>query len=575
LYSILIVDDEVLERSGWKMIIQRYLSDRVCAAGEAKNGREAVELAWKTKPDIILMDVKMPGIDGIEASKAIKKFLPDVKIIIISAYDDFAYAHEAIQLRAVNYLLKPVQRGDMLSVIDRQLQELDNERKKKVEEEELRKALQRMMPYIEIGFIYELLAGNINSTAKIRERADFLDIKQLPQVILVANIDNFAQHTRNQKEIERQVLKQRVFEKITEVAREWLQSICIPLQEDKFGILLGPQRDDETPEKLRRRAERLAETIRKGIENDPFINTTVTIGIGRVYREIDNLHLSYEDALRALEYKLYTDGNQVIHIDDVIPYDDRVHSYPYTQEKKLITSFRIGDSESALQQLEVLLDELLSKTNNNPIILKTWLLQLLLVLSHQAIDSGADPEEVGKLDLTCAQELQSKESLHELREWMVGKAEHLLRLIRESRSQRQEKTMREVVGYIHQNYHRDLNLEEVAEAVYFSPCYLSRVFKQMLKVNFIDYLTQVRLEKAKMFLKDSNCSISGIGRKVGYQDPKYFSTLFKKHVGCTPSEYRRGTARGTDSTDGAGGAGRGARGAGTFPLPHFQNGARH
>jgi two-component system response regulator YesN len=122
LYSILIVDDEVLERSGWKMIIQRYLSDRVCAAGEAKNGREAVELAWKTKPDIILMDVKMPGIDGIEASKAIKKFLPDVKIIIISAYDDFAYAHEAIQLRAVNYLLKPVQRGDMLSVIDRQLQ---------------------------------------------------------------------------------------------------------------------------------------------------------------------------------------------------------------------------------------------------------------------------------------------------------------------------------------------------------------------------------------------------------------------------------------------------------------------
>jgi YesN/AraC family two-component response regulator len=115
----------------------------------------------------------------------------------------------------------------------------------------------------------------------------------------------------------------------------------------------------------------------------------------------------------------------------------------------------------------------------------------------------------------------------------------------------------------------------VAEAVYFSPCYLSRVFKQMLKVNFIDYLTQVRLEKAKMFLKDSNCSISGIGRKVGYQDPKYFSTLFKKHVGCTPSEYRRGTARGTDSTDGAGGAGRGARGAGSFPLPHFQNGARH
>lgn len=521
------------------MVMERYLSDRIRVAGEAKNGKDAVELAWKTRPDIILMDVKMPGLDGIMASKAIRKFLPDVKIIIISAYDDFAYAHEAIQLRAVNYLLKPVQRGDMLGVIDRQLQELENERKRKAEEEELRKALQRMMPYIKIGFIFELLAGNIKSTAKINERAEFLEIKQLPQVILVANIDNFVRHTRDKKEIDRQVLKHKIFERITEVAREWLQSICIPLQEDKFGVLLGPQQDDESPEKLRRRAERLAETIRREIENDPFINTTVTIGIGRVYREIEHLHLSYEDALRALEYKLYTDGNQVIHIDDVIPYDERVHTYPYTQEKKLITSFRIGDREPALQQLEVVLNELLSNRNSNPILLKTWLLQLLLVLSRQAIESGADPEAVGKLDLTCAQQLESKENLNELRKWMVVKVEQLIGLIRESRGQRQENTMKKVVDYIHQHYHRDLNLEEVAEAVYFSPCYLSRVFKQMLKVNFIDYLTQVRLEKAKIFLKDSNCSISDIGRKVGYQDPKYFSTLFKKHIGCTPSEYRR------------------------------------
>ncbi len=558
-YSIMIVDDEALERKGWKMVLERYLSDRICVAGEAKNGREAVELAWKTRPDIILMDVKMPGLDGIMASKAIKKFLPEVKIILISAYDDFAYAHEAIQLRAVNYLLKPVQRGDMLAVIDRQLEELENERKRKAEEEELREALQDMMPYIKIGFIFELLAGNIKPTAKINERAEFLGIKQLPQVVLVANIDNFVQQTSDKKEIQRQVLKQKIFERITEAAREWPQSICIPSQEDKFVILLGPCRVEEPPEKIRRRAERLAETIRKEIERDPFINTTVTLGIGRVYRDIEHLHFSYEDALRALEYKFYTDGNQVIHIDDVIPYDERIHSYPYTAEKKLITSFRIADRDHAMQQLKVLLDELLSKTNNNPLLLKTRLLQLLLVLSHQAIESGADPDQVSKLDLTCAQELESKENLYELREWMETKVEQLIGLIRESRSQRQEKTMKKVVEYIHQNYYKDLTLEDTAEAVYFSSCYLSRVFKQMMKVNFIDYLTQTRLEKAKTFLKESNHSISDIGKKVGYQDPKYFSTIFKKHVGCTPSEYRRGTGR-------AGGAAwRGDVSLATFP----------
>lgn len=117
-------------------------------------------------------------------------------------------------MRAVNYLLKPVQRGDMLDIIDRQLTELDNERRRKAEEEELREALQSMMPYIKIGFIFELLAGNIKSTAKINERAEFLGIKQLPQVVLVANIDNFVQHTRNKKEIQRQVLKQKILREL-------------------------------------------------------------------------------------------------------------------------------------------------------------------------------------------------------------------------------------------------------------------------------------------------------------------------------------------------------------------------
>jgi len=536
LYSVLIVDDEALERKGWRMILEKYRPDQVCVAGEARNGKEAVEVAWKTRPNIILMDVKMPGLDGIMASKAIKKFLPDVKIIIISAYDDFAYAHEALQLGAVSYLLKPVQRGDMLDIIDKQLQDLENERKRKAEEEELREALQKMMPYIEIGFLFELLAGNVKSVEEIRERAEFLGIKQLPQVILVVNIDNFVQITRNKKEIERQVLKHKIFERISTVTREWPQSLCIPLQEDKYGIFLGPQRG-EHPEKLRRRAERLAETIRREIESDPFIYTTVTIGVGRTYQEIDDLHLSYKEALRALEYKLYTDGNHVIHIDDVLPYDERIHSYPYTLEKEFISSFRIGDRECALQWLQELLSELLSKTN--PALIKTRLLQLLLLLSRQAIESGADPEEVGKQDFTYAQELQSKENLNELRKWVVAKVEQLIRLIQESRSQRQENIMKKVINYIHQHYNRDLTLEEVAEAVHFSPCYLSRIFKQMQKVNFIDYLTRVRLEKAKMLLKSSNYSISSISRKVGYQDPKYFSTLFKKHVGCTPSEYRQ------------------------------------
>ncbi len=538
MYSVMLVDDEILERQGWRQILEKHRSGSVRVVGEARSGKEAVELAKRNKPDLILMDVKMPGLDGIKAGRLIREFHPGVKILVISAYDEFSYAQEALKFGAVNYLLKPVQPAEMLEIIDQQLSALEHERKEKEEEETLQAMFQKAMPYIKIGFIFEWLSGNVKLAEEIRERAEFLDIKPLPQLVMVVNIDNFLQMTTGKKEIERQILKQKIYQKITELTAESPRSQCIPLQGDKYGVLVTPG-ENESPEKQRRRAARLAETIRRQIEKDPFIPATVTIGIGRVYSEGTSLHLSYQEALRALEHKLYTGGNQVIHIDDVLPFDERIPSYPFQLERELISSVRIGNMEHARNCLAKLLDDLLSKANSHPELLKTRVLELLIVLSRQAIESGADTEEVARQNFNYSQELRQKENLNELRAWIFDRVEQLIKLVQDCRNLRQQDIMKKITAYIHHNYHRDITLEEVAGAVFLSPCYLSRIFKQAQGVNFIDYLTHVRLEKAKILLESNSDSITQIARKVGYQDPKYFSTVFKKHEGCTPSEYRR------------------------------------
>ncbi len=537
MYSVLLVDDEMLERQGWRRILEKHRSGSVRVIGEARNGREAVELAKKERPDLVLMDVKMPGLDGIKAGRLIKEFLPGVKIIVISAYDEFSYAQEALKFGAVNYLLKPVQPAEMLEIVDQQLSILEKERRQRKEEESFQAMFQKIMPYLKIGFIFEWLSGNVKLADELHERAEFLGLKPLPQLVMVVNIDNFLRLTAGQKEIERQILKQKIYQKITVLAEEYHQSQCIPLQGDKYGVLIMPERG-ETPEKVRRRAARLAETIRREIEKDPFIPATVTIGIGRVYTEGTDLHLSYQEALKALEYKLYTGGNQVIHIDDVLPFDERVHSYPFPLERELLSCVRIGDGEQARYWLTRLLNELFSKTNNHPDLLKTRILELLVVLSRQAIESGASSEEVARQNFKYTQELWQKEDLGELHEWIFAKVENLIKLVQSGRDMRQQDIMKKILAYIHSNYHRDITLEEVAGAVFLSPCYLSRIFKQVQGVNFIDYLTSIRLEKAKVLLRSSGESIAQIAGKVGYQDPKYFSTVFKKHEGCTPSEYR-------------------------------------
>ncbi|MDD2235065.1 MAG: response regulator [Desulfitobacteriaceae bacterium] len=538
MYTILLVDDEALERAAWKYMVEKYYSGFIKIIGEAKNGNEAVDLAKMLTPDIILMDVKMPGIDGIKASSLIKDFLPQTKIIVISAYDDFSYAQDSLKFGAADYLLKPIQLEEMLGVIRQQITDLEKEKESLEEESLLHERLQKMIPYIKIGFIAGWLEGELRTEVEIQERADFLGISPLPQQVMVANIDHFRKQTSGKTEHERQILKQKIYEEISKATEDFNQGLCIPHTGDKYVILIFPK-ENESREQMRKRSLRLAESTRRQIEENPFIHATITVGIGRHYPKNTDLPFSYQEALRALEHRLYTGSNQVIHIDDVLPLDDEIPNYPFAIEKELVTYTRLGDLEQAQYWLNILLDKIITKTNKQPELLKMRLLELLFILSREAIESGASYSEITRGSYSYLKDLQQIEDFHELREWVNNMVEHLIKLVQYSHHTRQQDIPQRVVIYMHQHYMEDIALEEIAGVFYLTPSYLSRIFKQAYGVNFIDYLTCLRLDEAKKLLTTTLDPINSIAKRVGYNDHKYFSTVFKKNESCTPSEYRR------------------------------------
>jgi two-component system response regulator YesN len=537
-YSMMLVDDEGLERIGWRKILEKHRFDSVLIVGEAKNGQEAIELAREMHPQIILMDIVMPVLGGIEASKQIRELLPDVRIIVISAYDEFAYVQKALKVGAVSYLLKPVEPEEMLKVVDNEIRELEQLKKQKEKEEKLQALLKKSMPYIKTGFILSWLSGSFTGPEEILRQADFFGFKLIPQLVMIVTIDHFLNCTLDKKEFERQMFKQMVFQRILDTVQEDDNSIVMPLLGHEFGVLMGfLPGEGETPF-IKKRAENLAERIKTAVEEDPMISFTVSIGIGRAYSEVTHLCLSYQEAQRALEYKLYTGENQIIHIDDVQPFDEKIHVYPYALEKELIKSVRVGDIENAHYWFSRLMQQLLKKAQNHPSLLKIQILELLVVLSRQALESGVDSDIISEHSYMYNEELRQIENINHLHDWVMRKVEHLIKLVRSSHNSRQQDCIQKAVAYINENYYRDITLEEVSNEVYLNPSYFSRIFKSLQGESFIDYLTRVRLENAKKLLQEDRTSINRIAKMVGYQDAKYFSTLFRKHEGCTPSEFR-------------------------------------
>ncbi|OAT86677.1 response regulator [Desulfotomaculum copahuensis] len=531
--KLLLADDEPLERLAIRRVLEKERPAYQIVA-ECGDGAEAVALARELQPDVMLLDVKMPEMDGLEAGRAIRELLPGARLVFVTAYDEFTYARQAITMGASQYLLKPVAGEEMISMLDDLAGEIARERADRQETENLKAALEEMLPQIRLGFALDLVAGNIKQE-EIRARAEFLGLNPLPRLVLLAAVDNFHAGTENMPEIERQFLKKKILQIIERAVSQWPGALVAPGFRDEF-LLLVPVEHISGRQTVRETAIRLGEKLCDLIRRQTLL--TVTVGVGRPADSPAGLTRSYAEAAAAVEYRVLYGGDQVIHADDVTVRPGYRQHFASPAEQELAHAVRLGDKDAACRQLARLIAEMMLKQEMRPPVLKMKLLELGSLVTRAALEGGAGAEETAGIFLAGSSEFMSLESLDEVRAKMIEKVGLLADKVAEAREHRNSNLIRRAVKFIDENMHRDLSLEEVARQVDLSPCYFSRLFKKAQGENFLDYLTRLRLKAARELLLTTGLPVTEIAARVGYRDYRYFGQVFKKLEGCTPTIFR-------------------------------------
>ncbi|QHT59397.1 AraC family transcriptional regulator [Paenibacillus lycopersici] len=435
MYRLMIADDEALEREGLEWIVQRMLPDTFEIV-QAENGRRAIELAEERRPQIVLMDVQMPGIQGLEALREIRKLLPDAKFVLVTAYDSFHYAQAALALGVKEYIVKPAGREQVASLLRRLAQELDQEKASRAEQLTLRSKVSTLQPLVENELALILMMDQAMDSSP-EQLAEWLDFPLEDCRCLVAAFPG------SESADERRSL----YESIRHTAKSFGPCLVSSIVEHHLAVFLRKplQTADEWKEEPVRLARKLADAARSVIKKD------VSIGIGSLRSGADGMRQSYFEAVFASTCP-----------DAVCVFD--------------------GLQRSGL--------------------------------SPAPGRDGADRE---------------------------GWQSYVMSALQRIRDMREEQTLTIVdraKQYIRQHFARELSLEEVAESVHLNQFYFSKVFKQHVGETFIDYLTGLRIERAKQLIEEDVLSLKEVSYQVGYKDPNYFSRVFKKVTGAAPSEYR-------------------------------------
>ncbi|MGI6679216.1 MAG: response regulator [Dehalobacterium sp.] len=536
---ILIVDDEPLERQGVRLILEKYRpGDQV--VGEAGDGEEAVQIATRLKPDVILLDIRMPGLDGIEVTKILKPLLPDTRIVVITAYGEFNYAKKAVSLGVADYLLKPVDTQELLVLLERLEGEVLSERKSKDEMKRLRETLNDALPLIRVGFVMDLINGSLTNPEELFNRAEFLEIHQPLRLAMHVWIDEQNSNSAYRSELEYQILQKQVGDIIQKTFHNWNGVLTVPVGSGQFVILL-PFNGEEEPQMIREISQKIGDEICSQVRIKT--DATVTIGIGRAVNNAVGIVRSHQEALTAGEFRLIYGGDQVIHADDVTTPHDSGVLLEQGNEKGIAMAIRMGDWEKTKQHFQFLWADVPPENRYNAGDIRMKLLEVSALASRAAVEGGVKAEDIPALNMPADQDSVTAQSLLKIYDHVIDWLGELVSRVRSSRDFRNTSLIEKAVRYMEENHPHELSLEDVARQVYLSPCYFSRLFKQVKGWSFSEYLTQIRIEEARRLLVNTDFQISEIASRVGYRDARYFSQVFKRNEGCTPITYRRENMR--------------------------------
>lgn len=531
-YTIIIVDDEkeIAEGIIQKIDFQKY---GFAVIGAAENGQDAYELALKLQPDIIMTDIVMPYMDGLQLAEELLEQLPETKFIVFSGYDDLEYAHRAIKLDISEYVLKPVNANELIAVLTKLKKQLDDEYESKHNYEMLQKHYQNSIPIIKEMLLCNLMDGKV-SDEEFHDKAQLTGITLSScgyHIALFEMEENENGHVqsifREKNDVMRMAtLKQLICDKITKrfschvfFYGNEIAAICNTTKDNTFSELLVDINE----------ACNAAKKI---------YDITLSAGISKRCQHIMMVCSACKEAQIALDYQMILGSGKAIYIDDVNSDATKSISFQGPDEERLLMTIRIKTE----QEIEEAVHNIFQKLYDQLLPLEAYriyameiMTAILKLLETYHIEQNA----IFPTSFNPYQPLDNVDGLEHFQLLLTSVCKKIAKQIRKARIHTSVSIVEQAVEYIQAHYHQmDLTVETISREFHISASYLATLFKREMEESAIVYINNLRLKEALRLLETTNKKSYEIAEQVGYSDANYFSYVFKKKYGVSPNKYR-------------------------------------
>ncbi|MBN2617064.1 MAG: response regulator [Spirochaetales bacterium] len=478
MYRVVIVDDEEPVLNSFEFIFEKHVIDfTIC--GKARNGNDAIKIVKDLIPDLVFMDIEMPGINGLDVIKQLQLWVPKTLFILSTAYERFDIAQKAITTGVFDYLVKPVSKNQILQELDKVRLELDKRNEfEKLKNESLKQVIEQNNEKDE-NFLNSIIWNSISENnwldAKERNNIQY----DSGSIIIIETLSNI-----------NDLLRVKTYKEISQKIKFRYTSLST-ISGDKLIILIST---DSNKTRINDYVNRVLSEIN---------SITFHLGQGEIYNFIE-LNKSYKEALFSLDNEISCyNSNDLLNIYNELIFSSKEHGLMVFEEYwKWVF------------------------TNNNFEVAKGIMISLFTLLMFK----------IEKERIDIAEEIIPIDSIEKWKKWSLDAIDKFYLLLNNDKLATMPKPLKIALNYIKDNFADSLQLSSVAEICSVSSSHLSRLFTEHLGTKFIDYLNVYRIERATELLKNSNLSIKEAAFSVGYNDPNYFSRIYRKYMGVSPSE---------------------------------------
>lgn len=524
--KVFVVEDEPMVRERIRDILLNNKEEFIYC-GEASDGELAYAMITEIRPDIVITDIKMPFVDGIELSKLIKKDMPWIKIIIISAYEEFSFAKEALSIGIEEYIIKPVTSSEILETLKKVKNKIEDERLLMINLENLEKEVNENKNILEKRFFNKLLFGT-SKISELYEEANRLNLNIVAKYYNVVSMEYYPNNLDHDT-YEDFLKLQEIINKILKTNEE----VLIAHEKSYSEIIMLIKGNNK--KLVEEKAFSIAQALQYEIErNTPY---KIYIGIGNIYERLSDIPKSYIESQKAKSISLVLSHERIVGTSDLefnFEKDDNIKKIELVDIESII---RYNEKDKVDKLVDKIANYFVEFKNSSFVLSYYLYLDIAFKCFKILREYGGEIKILNKMisplyALQNMSEAQFKSVVKDL-------IHTTMKIKLSSFSKKYDCIIKKAKEFIEENYvDPSLSLSTVAEKVNMSMSHFSFIFKQETGETFIEYLTNLRINKAKELLLNSDLKNVEIATKVGYNEPHYFSYIFKRKTGMSPQEFR-------------------------------------